>query len=119
MKKNSIGVIATKVTINSGALPEKPSKDLDGSQCKVVAAKAAPAFVPLIEEGIIDNEIMDLTIHYYMDDFIGDGEPYRHPCAGMHPLSADKEKHRAGSFPKLRISRPFKGDNRPGKKSAG
>ena len=42
-------------------------------QCNV-AAKAAPAFVPLIEEGIIDNEIMDLTIHYYMDDFIGDGK---------------------------------------------
>jgi glutamate racemase len=26
--------------------------------------------VPLIEEGIIDNEIMDLTIKYYMDDFV-------------------------------------------------
>ena len=26
--------------------------------------------MPLIEEGIIENEIMDLTIHYYMDDFI-------------------------------------------------
>ena len=32
--------------------------------------KATPAFVPLIEEGIIENEIMDLTIHYYMDEFI-------------------------------------------------
>ena len=31
---------------------------------------ATPAFVPLIEEGIIENEIMDLTIRYYMDDFI-------------------------------------------------
>jgi len=29
-----------------------------------------PAFVPLIEEGIIENDIMDLTIHHYMDDFI-------------------------------------------------
>ena len=35
-----------------------------------VFSKATPAFVPLIEEGIIENEIMDLTIHYYMDDFI-------------------------------------------------
>ena len=61
-------------------------------QCNV-AAKAAPAFVPLIEEGIIDNEIMDLTIHYYMDDFIGDGK-IDTLCAGMHPLSADMEKHR-------------------------
>ena len=60
-EENSIGVIATKVTINSGAY-QKAIKDLV-PQCNV-AAKAAPAFVPLIEEGIIDNEIMDLTIHY-------------------------------------------------------
>jgi len=26
--------------------------------------------VPLIEEGIIENDIMDLTIRHYMDDFI-------------------------------------------------
>ena len=35
-----------------------------------VFTRATPAFVPLIEEGIIDNEIMDLTIRYYMDDFV-------------------------------------------------
>ncbi len=33
-------------------------------------SKACPAFVPLIEEGIIKNDIMDLTIKYYLDDFI-------------------------------------------------
>ena len=113
-EENSIGVIATKVTINSGAY-QKAIKDLV-PQCNV-AAKAAPAFVPLIEEGIIDNEIMDLTIHYYMDDFIWRWED-RHPCAGMHPLSADKEKHRE-ALSETEDSRPFKGDNRPGKKSAG
>src|SRR5665648_922874 len=31
---------------------------------------ACPAFVPLIEEGIIENDIMNLTIKYYLDDFI-------------------------------------------------
>ena len=31
---------------------------------------SCPAFVPLIEEGIIENDIMDLTIKYYMDDFV-------------------------------------------------
>ena len=35
-----------------------------------VYTKATPAFVPLIEEGIIENEIMDLTIRHYMDGFI-------------------------------------------------
>lgn len=66
-EKNNIGIIATKATISSGDYREKIKK-LDGS-LKVVE-KATPAFVPLIEEGIIENEIMDLTIHYYMDEFI-------------------------------------------------
>ena len=30
--------------------------------------------MPLIEEGIIDNEIMDMTIRYYMDDFVKKNE---------------------------------------------
>ena len=58
-EKNNIGIIATKATISSGDYREKIKK-LDGS-LKVVE-KATPAFVPLIEEGIIENEIMDLTI---------------------------------------------------------
>ena len=39
-----------------------------------VFSKATPAFVPLIEEGIIDNQIMDLTIHYYLDDFLAENQ---------------------------------------------
>ena len=35
---------------------------------------ACPALVPLIEEGIIDNEIMDLTLKYYLDDFIREND---------------------------------------------
>lgn len=65
--ESNIGIIATKVTINSGAYQKAIKKLIPDCH---VAAKATPAFVPLIEEGIIDNEIMDLTIHYYMDDFI-------------------------------------------------
>lgn len=30
--------------------------------------------MPLIEEGITENEIMDLTIKYYMDGFVNDNE---------------------------------------------
>ncbi len=64
---NKIGIIGTKVTVNSGAYQElihalNPKLD--------ISAVATPAFVPLIEEGIIQNDIMDLTIQYYMDDFI-------------------------------------------------
>lgn len=64
---NRIGIIGTKVTIQSGAYQQlihshNPNLDL--------SAVATPAFVPLIEEGIIQNDIMDLTIKYYLDDFI-------------------------------------------------
>lgn len=62
-----IGVIGTKVTIASHAYRNfieelKPELSIYETAC--------PAFVPLIEEGIIDNEIMDMTIRYYMDDFV-------------------------------------------------
>ena len=66
-----IGVIGTKVTIASHAYRNfiealKPELSIYETAC--------PAFVPLIEEGIIDNEIMDLTIHYYLDDFVEDNQ---------------------------------------------
>lgn len=64
---NKIGIIGTKATIESGAykkLVQSRNRDLD------IYETACPAFVPLIEEGIIQNDIMDLTIKYYMDDFI-------------------------------------------------
>ena len=62
-----IGIIATKVTVKSGAYEKKIIEKHPGLQ---LFSKACPAFVPLIEEGIIDNEIMDLTIKYYLDDFV-------------------------------------------------
>ena len=66
-KDNNIGIIATKATISSGDYIKK----IKGFNHELmVYEKATPAFVPLIEEGIIENDIMDLTIHYYMDDFM-------------------------------------------------
>ena len=64
---NSVGIIATKVTIGSGVYTESIEEKHPGLN---VHTMATPAFVPLIEEGIIENEIMDLTIRYYMDKFI-------------------------------------------------
>lgn len=68
-ENNRIGIIATKATIASG---DYPKKILEKNPKLHVFSKAAPAFVPLIEEGIIDNEIMDLTIRYYLDDFLAE-----------------------------------------------
>lgn len=64
---NRIGIIGTKVTVSSGVYRDRIKKL---NPILKVFDKATPAFVPLIEEGIIENEIMDLTIHHYMDDFI-------------------------------------------------
>lgn len=66
-KENKVGIIGTKVTIKSKSyekLIRSLNPDID------LHSKACPAFVPLIEEGIIENEIMDLSIQYYLDHFI-------------------------------------------------
>ena len=66
-EEDRIGIIATKVTVRSNAYEKKILEKHPGLK---LFSKACPAFVPLIEEGIIDNEIMDLTIKYYLDDFV-------------------------------------------------
>ena len=65
--ENRIGIIGTRATVRSGAYQRKIlslNGALDTSQM------ACPALVPLIEEGIVENEIMDLTIRHYLDRFI-------------------------------------------------
>lgn len=62
-----VGIIGTKVTIKSkqyNSLITNLRSDLN------IYSTACPAFVPLIEEGIIKNDIMDMCIKYYLDDFI-------------------------------------------------
>ncbi|MDO4870230.1 MAG: glutamate racemase [Bacillota bacterium] len=68
---NNVGIIGTKVTIASHAY-----KDMiqDMNPDLSINENACPAFVPLIEEGIIDNDIMNLTIKYYMDGFVRENE---------------------------------------------
>ncbi len=67
--EDNVGIIGTKVTIASKAY-ERCIEEHDGDVN--IHEVACPAFVPLIEEGIIENDIMDLTIKYYMDDFVKD-----------------------------------------------
>lgn len=70
-KNNRIGIIGTKVTIKSGAYRNLIEKYSDGLN---IFEEPCPVFVPLIEEGIIENDIMDLTIRYYLDEFIKNNE---------------------------------------------
>ena len=65
----NVGIIGTKVTIESGVYAERIHEH---NPEIITYSLSCPAFVPLIDEGIIDNEIMDLTIKYYMDDFVKD-----------------------------------------------
>jgi len=68
---SNLGIIGTKVTIGSHAYSRMIREK--GKDAKIHET-ACPAFVPLIEEGIIDHPIMDSTIRYYMDDFIRDNQ---------------------------------------------
>ena len=68
---NKVGVIATKATIGSDVY----GKSLKAMNPNIeVASLACPAIVPLVEEGIIDNEIMELTIEHYMDQWVKDND---------------------------------------------
>ena len=64
---NRIGVIGTKVTIESNA---HLSGILNIAQGFSVFNKACPALVPLIEENLIDNPVMDLVLKHYLDQFL-------------------------------------------------
>ena len=68
-EKDNIGVIGTRVTVKSKAYEKIIRKYNETIKIK---SKECPAFVPLIEEGIIENEIMELTIRYYLDTFISE-----------------------------------------------
>lgn len=60
-----IGIIGTQGTINSHKY-----KDLIKHHDKAcnVYEKACPLFVPLVEDLILNNEIVDMTIKYYLRD---------------------------------------------------
>ncbi len=65
--QNRIGIIGTKVTINSGIYSKMI---LEKREDFSVYETACPALVPLIEEGMADSDMMELTLRYYLDDFI-------------------------------------------------
>lgn len=62
-----VGVIATKATVSS---------DVYGKELRAMApdievhSAACPAIVPLVEEGLTDTKIMELTVQHYLDGFV-------------------------------------------------
>ena len=62
-----IGIIGTSATIGSGIYDKYIKEMMPGA---LVFGRACPLFVPLVEEGIIDDVVTDTMIHRYLDDMI-------------------------------------------------
>jgi glutamate racemase len=63
-KSKKIGVIGTEATIQSGAY----TRALKAADPAVeVYSRACPLFVPLVEEGWTDNQVVDMTVKAYLE----------------------------------------------------
>ncbi len=62
-RNKRIGVIGTEATIQSGAYT-RAVKTLDPDV--EVYSRACPLFVPLVEEGWLDNEVVEMTVESYL-----------------------------------------------------
>jgi glutamate racemase len=69
-KSGRIGVIGTRATIRSEAYP-KAIRRLDPAV--EVISRACPLFVPVVEEGLEEDEIARVTVKKYLTDFCDSG----------------------------------------------
>ncbi|MCK5807824.1 glutamate racemase [bacterium] len=63
---SKIGVIGTNTTISSGVYQEKIGNLYPKMQ---ILSKACPLFVPLVEEGVLENNLTFNTIDYYLSQW--------------------------------------------------
>lgn len=69
-RNQRVGVIGTRATIRSGAY----EKALRARENKVrVSSRACPLLVPLIEEGLLDDDVTDRVIVRYLEPLLADG----------------------------------------------
>jgi glutamate racemase len=69
-RNRHIGVIGTRATIRSGAY-EKTLRAADNNVR--VSSCACPLLVPLIEEGLLDDDVTDRMIVRYLEPMLADG----------------------------------------------
>ena len=69
-RNRHIGVIGTRATIRSGAY-EKALRAADNNVR--VSSRACPLLVPLIEEGLLDDDVTDRVIVRYLEPLLADG----------------------------------------------
>jgi glutamate racemase len=65
-KNKKVGVIGTEATIQSGAYTHALKAVDAGIE---VYSRACPLFVPLVEEGWTDNEVVEMTAKAYLQGF--------------------------------------------------
>jgi glutamate racemase len=68
-RNQHVGVIGTRATIRSGAY-EKALRARDGNVR--VSSRACPLLVPLIEEGLLDDDVTDQIIARYLEPLLTD-----------------------------------------------
>jgi glutamate racemase len=69
-RNRHVGVIGTRATIRSGAY-EKALRAADDNVR--VSSRACPLLVPLIEEGLLNDEVTDRMILRYLEPMLADG----------------------------------------------
>ena len=69
-RNQHVGVIGTRATIRSGAY-EKALRATDNNVR--VSSLACPLLVPLIEEGLLDDDVTDQVIVRYLEPLLADG----------------------------------------------
>ena len=69
-RNRHVGVIGTRATIRSGAY-EKALRATDNNVR--VSSRACPLLVPLIEEGLLDDDVTDRVIIRYLEPLLADG----------------------------------------------
>lgn len=69
-RNGHVGVIGTRATIKSGAY-ERAIAAIDPAVA--VTARACPLFVPLIEEGWLENAVTDQVIGEYLEPLLAEG----------------------------------------------
>ncbi|WP_321327998.1 glutamate racemase [uncultured Ilyobacter sp.] len=87
-KKGKVGIIGTKGTVSSGVYNRSLSKGRDGIE---VYSKPCPLFVPLVEEGMIKDEVTEIMIDRYLGEFKNKVDSLIMGCT-HYPLLEDEIK---------------------------
>ena len=69
-KNNKIGIVGTLATIRSNSYKSLLLKERDSLE---IYQKPCPLFVPLVEEGMINNHIAKMVVKEYLDELVQKG----------------------------------------------